>query len=475
MLCAKSNQITCFTALAVFIALFAFGGFSAARAQEPPTSIPAGGPPPYDPNAIVFDRWLLYPSVNFLAENSNNYFITPQSKLSGWAFGVNPALTAIWSNGIHTTTLYGSFQQLQYPPDNQAPQESNINSLSGEATWTQQYAPLRDLNFTLVGDYSHQTLSSGLTSAIPSPTGFTGYLVLPNGNIELPNGTIINPATGQVVGQAAPSVNVGTTTFVNPYDVFTATARAQKIFSDGIATVGASLARTDYENQGTPDFTSKTLTEDASFWLGPVFYAYSDGAYSFRATDPSAAIPGSNSNAYRIIGGIGTRQFGLFRASAYFGHQGSATTGSTSAGGNVYGGALSYYPTPVWTVSANVDETINLAPPGAPPSTQALGTPAITPLQIPLSSSTRITSASLNSSYIISPQWTVNSLFAFTHIENIGSPIWDDSYVADASLRYNIWRNMTLAWEYQFASIVSNAPLTSANRNLITMSATYKF
>ena len=43
-----------------------------------------------------------------------------------------------------------------------------LNATNGQATFTQQYAPLRDLNFTLVGDYSHQTLSSGLTNAIPS-------------------------------------------------------------------------------------------------------------------------------------------------------------------------------------------------------------------------------------------------------------------------------------------------------------------
>jgi hypothetical protein len=475
MLCAKSNRIASFTALAVFGALCAFGGVSAAHAQtEPPTSIPAGGPPPYDPNAIAFNRWLLYPSVNFLAENSNNFFISPQSKLSGWMFGVNPAITAEWSNGIHTTTLYGSFQQLQYPPDNQNPQESKISAPSGEATWTQQYAPLRDLNFTLVGDYNHQTLQAGLTNSLPSAVPFTGLTILPNGNIVLPNGNIINPITGQVVGQAGTAVSASPTSFVNPYDVFTTSASAQKIFSYGIATVGTSFSRTDYEKQGTSDFDNKSFTEDTSLWLGPVLYAYSDGAYNIRTTDPSS-IPGDNGTVYRIIGGIGTRQFGLFRASVYFGHQGSGSSGSGSAGGNVFGGVLTYYPTPAWTLSVNVDNTINLAPAGAPPSTQALNVPALTPLQFSLSSSTQITSTSLHSSYIISPQWSVNGVFGFTHVENIGSPVWDDSYVADASINYNIWRNMTLAWEYQFSSTVSNAPQTSVDRNLITMSATYKF
>ena len=49
---------------------------------------------------------------------------------------------------------------------------------------------------------------------------FTGFIVLPNGNVQLPNGQIINP-TPQIVGQAATPVNVGTITFVNPFDLFT--------------------------------------------------------------------------------------------------------------------------------------------------------------------------------------------------------------------------------------------------------------
>ena len=33
---------------------------------------------------------------------------------------------------------------------------------------------------------------------------------------------------------------------------------------------------------------------------------------------------------------MGTRQFGLFRASAYFGHQGSQSSGFSPAGGDIY-------------------------------------------------------------------------------------------------------------------------------------------
>ena len=75
-----------------------------------------------------------------------------------------------------------------------------------------------------------------------------------------------------------------------------------------------------------------------------------------------------NSEVYRAVAGLGTRQIGLFRASAYFGHQGSDSEGSPWAGGNVYGASLSYYPTPVWTITGSVDRTINHASNQAAPS-----------------------------------------------------------------------------------------------------------
>ncbi len=477
MPCAKSNRITGLVALAVFSAFLLCGGSRSALAQEPPTTIPAGGPPAYDPSAIPVGRWLLYPSVNFLAENSNNFFLGPVTKVHGWEFGVTPSATGVWSDGINTTTVYGNFQRLEYPTNNL------FNSTNGEGTFTQQYAPLRDLNFTFSADYQHQTLQGAFTNSIPNSVQFTGFTVLPNGNIVSPTGTIFNPE-GQVVGQVGPTVSATPFQVINPYDQYTATGKVQKLFSDGIVTLGASLARTNYVNGvvgGVPNdnFTNRTYTEDAAFWLGSVFYFYSDGVFNTRTTY-SPTGPNSDSSAYRLVGGIGTRQFGLFRASAYFGHQGSSEPGSgaspsSSQGGNVYGGTLSYYPTPAWTLSLNLDETINLAPASAVPSTQALFIPGITPLQIALSSSTQITSTSLRSSYIINPQWSATGTFAFTHVENIGSPTWDNSYLADAQLIYNMRTNLTLSWEYQYSTIISNAPFSTAVRNLGIMSATYKF
>lgn len=462
---AKSNRITSFAALTVLSALFFCNRISTAHAQEPPLTVPVGGPPALDPSAIAFDGWQLYPALDFIAENSSNYFLSSQMKVAGWAFGVSPSVTAEWSNGIYTTTLFGTFEHLQYPTDN------SVNTEYAEATFTQRYAPLRDLTFTFLGDYTHQTIASSLTSAIPSPIATTATSVLPNGNTVLPNGTIVSP-TGQFVGQSSSLPTASGFALVNPYDQFTGTAKVEKIFSDGILTLGASVLRLNYEEQASEpeDFTATTFTEDGAFWLGPVFYAYSDGSFTMRDN----TNPNPDSTAYRVVGGIGTRQFGQFRASLYFGYQGSQASGSGSAGGEVYGGSLTYYPTPDWTIRASVDETTNISSQTSP-STQALNLPVPTPVQIPVSSSTNITAITLRPEYRIAPQWTVSGLFGYTQVEYPGSPFWDNAWLADATLRYDIWRNLTLTLEYQYASIVSNAPMSTANRNLIVMHASYKF
>jgi Putative beta-barrel porin 2 len=442
------------------------GGLSLARAQQPPLTIAAGGPPPAGPNAVPFESWLLYPQLDTFTNYSNNYFLSPQAKVSGWSFGETPSMTAEWSNGIHTTTLYGNFTHVDYPTDNA------VNTNDGEATVTQQYAPLRDLNFTFLADYTHHTIASALTSGIPSPISSTATTVLPNGNTVLPNGTIVSP-NGVVVGQAASAANVAGLSVVDPYDAYTVTGNVQKLFGDGVVTLGASVLRRDYDEQASQgqDFTAKTFTEDAAFWLGPVLYFYSDAAF----TQNDETSPAPDIDAYRAIAGLGTRQFGLFRGSAYFGHQGSQSSGSQPAGGNVYGGSVSYYPTPIWTLSANLDVTINLAPSGSSPSTLALTTPSTNPLQVPLSSSSNITVTSVKSEYIIRPDWTANTLISYSHVEYLGAPTWEDVWAAIGSLRYDMRRDLSLTWQYQYSSIVSNLPLTNANRNFVSMTASYKF
>jgi hypothetical protein len=421
--------------------------------------------------AIPLASWLLYPSIRLYSIASDNLFLSPTAPIKTIGLGVSPSLTAQWTNGIHTTTIYANV-------DGEAYTDNTINQLNSEATFTQKYSPLRDLTFTVLGDYTHRTIQSSLTNSIPTavttPTPVPTRLA--NGDIELPNGQIISPS-GQIVGQVNPVLANSGTTLVNPYNQYTGTATASKIFNYGVVTLSGSTADTVYQNiQGAganafTSFATRTLRDDVAIWLGPQLYAYSDGAFSWRTENTSV---NSNSSAYRVVGGIGTRQIGLFRGSVYFGHQGSEVQGSGTAGGDVYGGKISYYPTLYWTVSAAIDETMNISSQTVA-SNQALTLPVDTPVQVPISSSTRTTTTSLRTQYTISPLWALSGTLGYTHIEFINSSEVTNSWLADLLLSYEIWRNMTLALEYQFTSIQSNVPLSSGNRNLVTVSANYRF
>jgi hypothetical protein len=444
------------------------GGYTGASNVSPVTN---DGGPLKCRSGIPVGEWLLYPSIRLYSIYSDNLFLAPSSPFNAFSFGANPSVTAQWSNGIHSSTIFASIDTQRYPTNNL------INTFDRQATFTQNYSPLPDLTFTVLGDYSHATVTGSLTNSIPSSiaTPVTTPTLLPNGNKQLPNGEIVSP-TGQVVGNISGGSAANGISVVNPYDQYTTTATVTKIFNDAILTLGGSLAQTDYQNEQNPEtssafssFTSKTFTEAGSVALGPLFYVYSNGVFSSRANGEGVD---PNSQAYRIEGGIGTRQFGLFRTSFYSGYQGSNSDTSATAGGQIFGANLSYYPMLAWTITAAIDETINKAP-GGGTSNQALTVSS--PEQIALSSSTNITHSSLQTQYQISPQWTTIGSLSYTHIAYYGSSRLDNAWQFDAQLNYEIWRNMTLAWEYEYTVISSNAVGASATRNYMMMSANYRF
>jgi len=181
-----------------FSALFLIAWIATAFAQEPPQDVSRNGLPARSSDAITMGRWLLYPTIRVDSFHSDNLFQSPQNPLSVTGFEMLPSLTAEWSNGIHTTTLYGNIDRKVYPNDSQ------VNTFDRQAGFTQKYEALRDLTFRAQGDYAHNTNSSSLQNSIPTAVSAPGTTLLPNGNTLLPNGTIISP-TGQPVGQANPA------------------------------------------------------------------------------------------------------------------------------------------------------------------------------------------------------------------------------------------------------------------------------
>ena len=438
----------------------------------PPPDVSLTRLPARDPNAIDVNGWLLYPSIRLYSLYTDNFFQTPTSPLSVGGIGVTPSLAAVWSNGIHTTTLYGNLDRQDYPTDN------GINTLDGRAGFTQRYEAMRDLIFTFNGNYARQTLSTGLQNSIQTPSTGPATIVLANGNTQLPNGTIISPS-GQVVGQAATASGSTIPLQVNPFNQFTGTFTVDKIFNRAAISLSGSINRTDYENQSavTPSFSSRTLSENASTWLGPLVYAYSSGSVTTTVDDaltgPSGSSPSTSITSYRVVGGLGTRLRELFVGTVYFGHQGSEG-GGLAAEGNVYGGSLSYYPTPALIFTGTVDRTVNIA--SQPFGTNlALTLPGLAAIQLPLGESTITTSIGGRANYSITQQWVANCQVSYSHIEYPGITRLDNSWIVDTTLRYDIWRNLSILWEYRYSTLLSNVPLQSFNSNYAVVGTTYRF
>ena len=449
---------------AAFVALLLMGSFSAGYAQEPPLSVPKSGVLPARPgDALAIGGWLFYPTVRSYAQYSDNLFQSVLNPISVWGWGIAPALTAEWSNGFFTTTLYGNADARDYPT------ETELNVFDYKAGVIQKYQPVRDIVFSAQADYTHQTITSNTISAIPIPLGSQGSTVLPNGNTVLPNGNIISP-TGQIVGHVTPGLTVANSTLqINPSNQYTAVASVDKILNRGMIGVSGTISRTEFENTGlAEDFTRKSLAGYGSTWLGPTFYAYTDGTYASTVTATQ------NATAYRVVGGIGTRQIEFFRATAYIGHQGSVVEGSGTAGGEVYGGSLTFYPTPIWTIGLAVDETVNISHQTGT-SNIVQNTQGQTALVIPISASTRTTSIALNSSYAFSKQWSVVGRLNFTRAQYLDTSQRDNAWLADFLIQYQLSQRFALSWEYQYSSIDSNVPLTSSKKNFVGMNSVYKF
>jgi putative beta-barrel porin BBP2 len=478
MCCKLSGRSIKFTTRLAFGVLFLFGLISQSSAQiVPPLDVPLNNLPARDPDAIAIDGWQLYPALRLYSVYSDNLFQSPLDQISVPGIGLAPSLTAIWSNGIHTTTLYGNIDRQAFPTDNA------VNTIDGRAGFTEKYEAMRDIIFTVNGNFAHTTWSTGLQNSIQTPATAPSTTVLPNGNTVLPTGTILSP-TGQPVGQVNAASGSSIPLVVNPFNQYTGTFTVDKIFNRGIMSLSASIGRTEFDDQSVqPNFTSRTFTENASSWLSPLIYAYSNGSVGTVATDatsgsPTALLatstPSSTTTSYRVVGGLGTRPLELFSGSAYIGHQGSEVDGST-AGGYVYGAALTYNPTTTWTLTGTVDRTTNIASQIPSSTNLALTLPGLSAVQVSIGQSTQITSAGLRTSYEITPQWFANGQLAYSHIAYTSTPRLDNSWVLDATLRYEMLRNLSLTWEYRYTSVLSNAPLVPFASNYGLMSATYRF
>jgi len=398
---------------------------------------------------LSIGQWLLSPTLDLYTLYNSNIQSSPTIDLKGSGFHYRPALQAEFNTGIYDTKLYGIFDSTIYPTLN------SLNTFNRQAGASETYAPLRDLIFTTHVDYTHNTNANVVITSIPTP--------------------ITSPATPPPEGAAGVVATQQTT--VNPNDNYTATASVYKEFNRAFLKLGSTILLTQYEMAPTSPNPSQNYYKEiynggAGFWFSPILYAFADAI----DTNTIPAV-GLISNSYLARSGLGSAQIGLFQGSVYYGQQGTAVDqGGGTAGGDIYGGTLSYFPTSVWTMSLSVDRLRNRSDiTGTTPGASGLPGLALSAANVTTASSTQITTIAYRSTYTLSQQTTAYVVVSDSRIAYLDLPRVDNSWLASAGIKHQVRDNLSVSLDYNYTRYISEQPLTSFNRNLVTLGAHYKF
>ncbi len=207
------------------------GSFDTAVAQapaapgsgfEPPLNPPEVRQLPNGAGTLSLGEWLLYPTLNFHTIYDTKIYSSPTCPISTAGVNFNPTILAQYDTGIHTTSIYGNINSNVYPFINYM-----NDTFDRQAGFVEKYEAMRDLIFTVQGNYSHATNANVFTQALP--------------------GTIISPVNPALPGAAG--VVAVQQTAVNPNDTFTGTGTIYKQFNRAFLTLTGSLSSTEYADQ----------------------------------------------------------------------------------------------------------------------------------------------------------------------------------------------------------------------------------
>lgn len=432
---------------AVCMLLSGLGSATAQSPTPPPLSPPTLRPLPDGTDTLTLGNWLLHPTLALTTLYDSNLYSSPTIPVKGAGFDIRPSILAVADSGIWQSSLYGNIDSKIYPFI-----DSTNNTLDRQAGFIERYEAMRDLTFTVQGDYSHRTNANVFINSVPGP--------------------IISPGTPATPGAAGVTATQETTN--NPNNTFTGTGTIYKEFNRAFVTMSGNVSQTNYQNTTTAaNYVAESYNGNGGVWIIPQVYAYARGAQSFQ--EPAV---GARSNSFQVAGGLGTAQIGLFSGSIYFGQQGSVVENAGSAGGTIYGGMLTYFPSAVWNISLSVDQVTNISNITASVSTgnpQALSGLGLSASPVSINDSVHATSTALRSNYQFSEQTFIFGVIGYTRTNFIGMPQLDNSWIASVGIRHNLSKKLTLTFDYQYTHFQANVPSTSFVKNYTALGAVYNF
>jgi Putative beta-barrel porin 2 len=397
----------------------AFGGTAGPTLVAPATTITDHpdvlAQPSRDYSALVLGDWLLYPSAFVGGIFDSNPDQLSSGGKSSAGIRLVPSLLAETTNGISKTSLYGMVDGQIYTNNG----SGSTDTVAAKAGVIENYEIAPDLLLSGQGDFTRQKdlfSTFGLDHSV----------------------TTLNP-TGIGLAPVASPVT---------YNQYSGTASVLKNFDRAFVSLGGTAVGIDYDHTSgapSPNGVDTTETLRGGYWLNPVLYGYVEGSVDQR----NYSISGLSSNGYRVLGGLGSDQIGLFRGQIYAGYQ--TESYNASAIGNVsapvFGGAVYYYPLPQVTLAASVDETL-----GASLLSASAGAPG---------TATRVTDALAQATYSVMQEWAASRD--------------GDAWLLGGTLSYSVWQNLGLTLDYQHIQSSSNVVGQSFDRDVVTVGLTYKY
>ena len=444
---ANLKNQTKFISLSIAVAASFIGGFGdyALAKELPDDSFAALSPsrgkekPNRDYNGLPVAGWMFYPGLTAGVVYDDNIFQTPTNRVARFGARFVPSVLAVRDEGIHELKVYGNVDARLYSGASEA------DSVTARAGFSHKYEAMRDLVFRFQGDYTRQT------DPFNAAGGFNYNAATTN---PFSTGPIVNPF---------------------PYNQFLGSASVVKMFNESFISLRGSIAHITYDNSTglagststpPPDGSIYAVTARAGYWVSPLFYAYVEPTLDWRRY----TVTTSNSNGYRVVGGLATDRLGLYRGELFAGYQAQRSDQavvagtSTSVNGAVVGGRLIYEPTRFLTIRASLDET--------------LGVSQVNDATAPPGTSTRMTTAMLQADYAMSRVWTASGRVGYINtsfVTGLTDPRHDNALLVGVKYIYVFSPNFGLTLDYQYISLDSNVPMVGLARNLITLSGTYKY
>ena len=397
--------------------------------------------PVRDYQGLPFEGWMLFPSFFVGAVFDDNIYQSTTDRVAAVGSKLRPSIVAVRDTGIYQTTLFANGDFNIYPAS------SSADTTNAQVGFTHRWEVLRDFVFTIGGQYDHITD------------------IYNNGVVTTPFGT-----SGVIASPEQYNIFGGYVSGLKSFDRFFIGLSA----SAYATTFGALNTTSGSEDQAYRDNLVTTVAGRLGYAIMPMLYAYTEAAgnihdfsgdttYNLLAPNVQSAGTIYNSQGYRVVAGLGTDRFSLFKGEIYAGYQQQLydykAFGAPSS--PVYGGKISWFPTRAWTISASLDE-----------SYQDSG------LLIsgnPTGSAAYVTAATTSVLYAMSRQWTASLTGGYANVVYVSGGRHDHRWSAGPTVNYEIWRNLFATLNYSLVKVESNAEGGSFTRNQFSLGATYKY